>query len=368
MGKGMKFIFLIILSLLICQLVQLSLLNFKVPVSGYPACAINAFKAKTVFYDGASFRELLSDPEKSYAHPDYPLDFPFLLGWSSFRMEVFDDKILKLTPLIFGILLCVLIFFLIETEIGAVPAVALLCFIAANDTFKACCLHYYSENILACHVIAALYFLKKAFTDKAVSVRGNISAAFVFLAGAAWVKNEGIFFLLICAILIFIWILRDKIRIGWRFFPVALLCLSFILPWRIFCYANKFSNPDFELTTANVLFQKASETLISFFRIIFFSFDYGVIFVVFCIAVAVKIYRRKLPSIYEILLLMLTFFPFFAYPVIMIFSNRELSWHLLAVPRLIYLSSFTALLFASYIFRDSDRVIPQDNGWLDYRV
>ncbi len=219
--KYLRLAFLILLAFQIVQLIQL---NLKTPVAGYPDCAINAFKAKIIYYEGGALYALVIDPEKIYMHPDYPLDFPLLLSWTSFCMGDFDDTILKLIPLIFGIFALFLFYYLVLSAIGQTLALALVCILLSDNTLKNVSFHFYSENILLCHVLVGVYYFKTGLNDKNCANARYIFASLLFLAAGTCVKNEGILFFAGGAIAALIYIIRKKIPVGREVLIPLFLC------------------------------------------------------------------------------------------------------------------------------------------------
>ncbi len=83
--------------------------------------------------------------------------------------------------------------------------------------------------------------------------------------------------------------------------------------------------------------------LVAFIMNMFAGYPELLIYIFFLFLIGGKFVHR-LVTAYDWFLVEMSLFPICVYPFVMMFSTRELSWHLLAVPRLIYISSFIALI------------------------
>ena len=160
------------------------------PVVCRPGVAIWDYKACMIALDHAIPFAALTDPDRSYMQPRYPLEYPLFLAWLYGWTGTVDTMAIKLVPPLLASLLALALYTILTTNgLRRDLAGMMTLVVVSGSTYHMCAVTMYAEHLLFLHVLLGMYYLAQALSDEYPQRQCLLGG--ILLASSAWVKNEG---------------------------------------------------------------------------------------------------------------------------------------------------------------------------------
>lgn len=324
----------------------------------YPMQGVWGYKAMVIYKESTIPLKLFTTPSLIYTHQSYPMGYPTMLAWCYMGMGEFNDSLIKLIPPILGVLVFLSIYTILRKEkITTNVALLLSLIFCGSGTFNLCSTTLYAENLMLLYLLWGIYQLYLSFktdtTPKSIGI--------ILLAFSTWIKSEGIIYFISIAVLIIIFHFmrqeKKKLLESLRLFAIVGVVL--ILPWIVFKYYFHINTRDFNIL--GVLTIPLSKTL-SVLKLSTLEFSKSLLVNIkgncglwYLIIAIMILYIKKVLKEKEIMLFIFsTLLTIIIFWGVFIFSTRELSWHMDAIPRLLYAPNAILLIFFSALTQRND--------------
>jgi len=154
-----RYIFIFLVAVSVIYFLIVGITSFTEEVSDWPGIGIWGLKGRIIYFTGTC-ADLLSNKEIAYSHPEYPLGYAFMITWCCHLAGDFDNWLIKIIPLFWGIIAFVTIFQVGRSLSGRRNTALLFAlFAASTTTYFNCCIKMYSEMILISMIISGFYCL-----------------------------------------------------------------------------------------------------------------------------------------------------------------------------------------------------------------
>jgi hypothetical protein len=224
----------IFLGLIIFQIIFVTLKALALPIEAPDAVAIYAIKAKAFYLKGGIDRGILTDVSYKDSHQDYPLLLPLA---ECFVYRVFgflNDHLVKIIfPLYFSSAIAIF-YFILRRFIERRGSILLAFMLSSVPQFAAFGTNGYADLLISCYYTAALLYLFVWMKERKPCYL-MISALMSF--SAIWTKNEGWMLFLVNAVVLTLFLMKDKAAVTKKVFIFAGYAagvIMLILPFVIF--------------------------------------------------------------------------------------------------------------------------------------
>ena len=213
-------------------------------VENIPGMGVWGYKALALADSGQIPWEVLGDRERPYLNQAYPLGYPLLLAWGHWCAGGFDDQAIALVPYLSGLLVFLMLAVMFY-EAGLALWLALSLSLApfSGEVFDYCVETLYAETTLLLFLVPGVWLVQRYLRERVAS---DLWLGVLLLGMAAWIKQEGLFYLA----LILLWLAVDGWRRRqWRSLAGAAAVVSVLLvvPWACCRWATGVPLYDFAL-------------------------------------------------------------------------------------------------------------------------
>ncbi len=342
-------------------------LSGPVGVDDIPGMGVWGYKALAIADSGQIPWSLLCDRERPYLNPSYPLGYPLLLAWGHWFAGGVDDHAVKLLPCLSGLLVFLMLAVML-CESGFPLWIALVLGLApcCGDVFGYCLEALYAETTLLLFLLPGVWLVQRNLRERAAP---DLWLGVLLLGMAAWVKQEGMFFL----VLVLSWLVVD----GWRrrngrglAGASAAAAALFVMPWAWCRWKTGVSLSDFSLIqpwkagiheTLCVLGMGWRKGLCGMFLALK---ENGGLWVVAAALLAGGLARSPRQGNGIGFAWYAALVPPAFFMSLYVFSVRELEWHMDAsLPRLLLVSGMCALALGAGAFAPDDAAASPGGRW-----
>jgi len=339
----------ITLIVLSCTLFILLFMESIADTDSYPLQGVWGYKAMVIYKESTIPIKLFNNPTLIYTHQTYPLGYPVMLAWCYMSISEFNDSLIKLIPPLLGVLIFLSIYTILRKEKITTNVSLLLSLIfCGSGTFNLCSTILYAENLMLLYVLWGVSLLYRNLKNN----KNQELLGIMLLALATWIKNEGIVYFMTIGVLIIIFhlIRKEKTKILKSLALFAIIATFLILPWMFFKYYFHIETRDFNILgivkislskTMSILKLSALEFSKTMFVNIKETCGLWYLFIIIFVLHIKEIVKQKEMMLFTFsTLLTITMFC-----GVFIFSTRELSWHMDAIPRLLYTPTVIFMIF-----------------------
>jgi len=273
------------------------------PIFTWDSFATAIYNAKIIYYD----RSLASLPY--FAHPAYPLHIPMIASWVSFNLGQWNDQLFKITfPLTLLAFLLIYTGFLLRRTNRRWTLLGILMLLSSNLLNFHAFVAYRDLPLMFYNCLTIIFLLEWKDQDH----DGYLILAALFSGIGTFVKQEGMAYLLIHALVMLFILLRFK-KGSWK--ETLARTLKFLTPaLTIFLIFYFYKIGRGVSTTQYLQFRLGAATgrvpavFISFFNALFFTANWNILWSFLAVSILLNLRKIFTDENVQILLVSLVLF------------------------------------------------------------